>query len=172
VTGARITAGGRELAAVVAALQAQTLEEAWQADEIESVLSLPGAGVLLATAGGQSDEPVGFAFYLLTGEDCELLSIGVVPGRRRNGIGTEMLSAVVDRARAAGVSRIVLEVAEDNEVARALYAAWGFAKIGRRARYYGRRGGAHRDALVLQRPVGANAATDAAASHAAIRPRR
>jgi len=43
----------------------------------------------------------------------------------------------------------VLEVAADNDVARRLYARYGFRQVGRRPRYY-YRSGAVVDALILR----------------------
>jgi ribosomal-protein-alanine N-acetyltransferase len=51
----------------------------------------------------------------------------------------------MEAAAAAGAARMLLEVAEDNAAARALYAAAGFAPAGRRPRYYPD----GRDALLL-----------------------
>ena len=52
-------------------------------------------------------------------------------------------------AAAAGVSRLFLEVAEDNWAARRLYAALGFAPVGRRRNYY-RRGQSMVAALTMR----------------------
>ena len=47
-----------------------------------------------------------------------------------------------------------LEVAEDNRAARALYAAAGFASVGRRPAYYARPGAADAvAALILRRDL-------------------
>ncbi|MFA4893699.1 GNAT family N-acetyltransferase, partial [Brevundimonas sp.] len=52
-------------------------------------------------------------------------------------------------AAARGARRLFLEVAEDNEAARALYGRAGFSEAGRRPRYYARADGSRRDALLL-----------------------
>ena len=56
-------------------------------------------------------------------------------------------------ASAAGTRRIFLEVAEDNWAARRLYAAIGFAPVGRRRNYY-RRGQGFVAALTMRRLLG------------------
>jgi ribosomal-protein-alanine N-acetyltransferase len=83
------------------------------------------------------------------GAECEILTLGVVPARRRAGIGTALLASIIEGARCRGAHTLFLEVAEDNVVARALYTAYGFVQIGRRTNYYRRLSGLV-DALVLR----------------------
>ncbi len=59
-----------------------------------------------------------------------LLSMWVAPPGRRRGVGTRLVGAVVDWARAAGFGRLLLDVGEANLPARALYAALGFTETG------------------------------------------
>ncbi len=49
------------------------------------------------------------------------------------------------------VEALWLEVAEDNDPARALYKGCGFQSVGRRAGYYLRGDGTRRDAVVMRR---------------------
>jgi ribosomal-protein-alanine N-acetyltransferase len=93
--------------------------------------------------------PAGFALALDLREECEILSLGVLPERRREGVGMALLDSVCVAARRRGAERIVLEVAVDNIAALALYAARGFIPVGRRANYY-RQMGHSADALVLR----------------------
>ena len=78
-----------------------------------------------------------------------LFAVVVEPGWRRRGHGGAVLRALVADAERRGCLEVLLEVAADNLAARALYAAYGFGEIARRAAYYA--GG--RDALVLWRPL-------------------
>jgi ribosomal-protein-alanine N-acetyltransferase len=73
----------------------------------------------------------------------DLLRIAVTPAERRTGIGGRLLKAAL--ATAAGRT-ILLEVAEGNKNASALYAGAGFVEISRRHGYYP--GG--EDALIMQ----------------------
>jgi ribosomal-protein-alanine N-acetyltransferase len=96
--------------------------------------------------------PVGLGLGLDLGGECEILSLGVVPERRRRGIGAALLAAIGAVARRRGAQSLVLEVAEDNRAAKVLYAAHGFVMIGRRVHYY-RRGRHSIAALVLRCPL-------------------
>jgi ribosomal-protein-alanine N-acetyltransferase len=86
---------------------------------------------------------------LALGEEAEIVSLGVLPDHRRCGIGSAILDAVWGEALLRGAERVVLEVASDNEAARALYAGRGFTVVGCRRNYY-RRAERLVDALVLR----------------------
>ena len=60
-------------------------------------------------------------------------TIGVAPGDQGRGIGRALLA---DLLQAAGPDRVMLEVRTDNGPAISLYESVGFARIGRRRRYY------------------------------------
>jgi [ribosomal protein S18]-alanine N-acetyltransferase len=100
----------------------------------------------------EDGEPLGFVLALDLGGECEILALGVVPGRRRAGTGSALLAAVCEEVLSRGVHSVFLEVAADNAAARALYAVGGFVQIGRRPNYYRRPGGPV-DALVLRRAI-------------------
>lgn len=53
-------------------------------------------------------------------------AVEVDPGRRREGLATEVMAALARRALDEGASAAWLQVETDNEGARALYAALGF----------------------------------------------
>ena len=156
-----IVAAGPAHAAVVAALHAATIggdsakgAEGWSAEWVAKLLALPGAIGVLAIAPDDPPSPVGFALCLPAGEAFDLAAIGVLPARRRGGIARRLLARCEDIARAAGARRILLEVADDNAAARALYARAGYEAAGRRRGYYRAQGAAAaRDALVLSKEL-------------------
>ncbi len=55
---------------------------------------------------------------------------------QRRGIGRELLSAMVEELRAAGVREVLLEVRASNQRARGFYRSLGWIETGRRPRYY------------------------------------
>ena len=67
---------------------------------------------------------------------------------RRQGVGTALLRAAVDWARAAGIRKLELHVFPWNEAAIALYDAFGFEREGYRKHHY-RRGGELVDAILM-----------------------
>ncbi len=65
---------------------------------------------------------------------CGTLFIGLLPDWRGHGIGGQMLAASLDGARRGGLTRIELEVYEDNHNAIALYRRMGFKVEGLKPR--------------------------------------
>ena len=88
-------------------------------------------------------------------DEAEINTIVVAKEARKRGVARKLLSATFDRLRETGVGRVLLEVADDNAPAIALYRDCGFAEIGRRKRYYRRKSGREVDALVMERDLGA-----------------
>lgn len=95
-----------------------------------------------------SDDIVGYAGLLISGETADVQTLAVAPIWQRHGIGTVLLNALVDEARRRGVGEILLEVRVDNDAALALYSRHGFEQIARRRGYYQ---AGRTDGLVLRR---------------------
>ncbi|MCW8862090.1 MAG: GNAT family N-acetyltransferase [Rhodospirillales bacterium] len=139
-------------AEVIAALHADCFVEAWDAASITALLETPGAFALIAVDGkGDAAEPAGFILCRSAADECEVLSIGVLPSHRRRGVAKTLLDAAANVACKQGGADFFLEVAEDNSPARAFYGGAGFAEVGRRPGYYVRAPGRRVDALVLRR---------------------
>jgi ribosomal-protein-alanine N-acetyltransferase len=64
------------------------------------------------------------------------LNLGVDPTWQRQGVGRALVQRVLAVLRRSGVANVFLEVRESNTAARRLYAALGFANVGRRPNYY------------------------------------
>ena len=64
------------------------------------------------------------------GDTGYLLSMWVAPEVRRRGVGSELIGAVVDWAKSEELSRLILDVAEGNAPAVALYLHKGFTPNG------------------------------------------
>ena len=79
----------------------------------------------------------------------DVVDLFVAAPYRQQGVGEALLRCGVQWARRAGHDGAVLEVADDNEAAKALYGKIGFAPVGRRANYY-RVGSQAMDALLLR----------------------
>lgn len=62
--------------------------------------------------------------------DANLLSMGILPGFRGQGLGQRFLLQVLDRLRQRGLMGVTLMVAEDNRRARKVYRDAGFDLTG------------------------------------------
>lgn len=121
-------------------------DDPWEAGAMARLIALTGSFGWLAWEGRS---PAGFILVRGLGNECEILSLGVVPRWRRRGIARSLLQAAMDEARGRRIPSLVLEVATDNNAASALYAMLGFVPVGRRTRYY-RRPDGRADALILR----------------------
>lgn len=133
-------------ATVLAALHSAGFDDHWSAGAMTDLLALPGAFALLAEEDGA---PRGFVLARAAADEGEILSIGVHPVARRQGLGRQLIRAAAARAAASGAARLFLEVAVDNAAALGLYTRHGFAEKGRRKAYYARGGHAPVDALIM-----------------------
>jgi ribosomal protein S18 acetylase RimI-like enzyme len=79
----------------------------------------------VATVAGA---PVAMALLARREAEGWIGGMGVVPSRRRHGIGKAVLVATLDAARNAGIERVRLEVLEQNDPARRLYERLGFER--------------------------------------------
>lgn len=120
-----------------------TTPRPWSTQEIASLLSDP-ATVLIEDAAG-------FALGRTVADEAELLTLAVVPDRRRRGIGAHLLGRFLTAARERGATQVFLEVAADNDAALALYRRHGFSQTGRRRGYYRDSLVAAVDAIVMRR---------------------
>ena len=89
--------------------------------------SAGGGRVLLARVG---EEVVGMVMLELQGEgQCEALKFGVKEPWRCRGIGSALMEAVLEAARAAGQSRMVLTSNHKLKDALRLYERFGFEYV-------------------------------------------
>ena len=102
---------------------------------------------LVAERDGQV---VGSAGLLAIGETAQILTVGVLPAARRQGIGEQLVQALVAEASRRRAIEVLLEVRMDNAAARQLYAKLGFEVIGTRRGYYEQ---GRVDAVVMRRAI-------------------
>lgn len=122
-----------------------TVPRPWSAAEIAAVLGT--AGTFLCA------EAEGFLLGRVVADEAELLTLAVLPGAQRSGVGIRLVASFLAQARARGAATAYLEVAADNAAALGLYARAGFSETGRRKDYYTAPDDAQTDALILSRRV-------------------
>jgi ribosomal-protein-alanine N-acetyltransferase len=134
----------------LARLQARCFDDAWGVDGVGKTMSLPGMISLLirvTTPGGRM--PVGFVMIQVASDQADVLTVGVVPEWRGHGLARLLVGEALNSARALGARRATLEVSVENTAARALYAGFGFAPVGRRPAYYRLADGRRVDAVIM-----------------------
>ena len=96
----------------------------------------PGGMRREALIAEQAARVAGFIVIAAATDEWEIENVVVAPEWRRQGVGLELLRALLSRAVQQHASAIVLEVRGTNLAARALYESAGFAEVGRRPAYY------------------------------------
>jgi ribosomal-protein-alanine N-acetyltransferase len=117
-----------EAAERLAAIHSLAFGRGWSAADFAKLLRNPTAFAL------ECEE--GFILAWSAADEAEILTVAVLPGARRKGLGLALTEACAAAAHARGASFLHLEVAENNFAARALYAKLGFVETGRRPNYY------------------------------------
>jgi ribosomal-protein-alanine N-acetyltransferase len=102
-------------------------------------VAVDAVGTVIAYAGLMCIEPI-----------ADVQTIAVVPEREGQGIGSLMLTRLIEEAARRKAKDVLLEVRADNPRAQRLYQWFGFEQIHRRPRYY--RDGA--DALIMRLELG------------------
>ncbi|MEV0178212.1 GNAT family N-acetyltransferase [Streptomyces sp. NPDC050625] len=114
---------------------ARAADEAWldryqRKGVSEVALKVLGSGpsVWFATVPGEAGgAPAAIGRCVVDGRWAGFAAVEVAPEQRRRGLGSAVMAALARQALAEGASAAWLQVEDDNEAARALYAAMGFA---------------------------------------------
>ena len=78
----------------------------------------------------------GFIVWRVAADEAEIISIGVAPDARRNGVAETMILLMEQELKKSSVANVFLEVSEVNIPAKKLYEKCGFKPTGRRPKYY------------------------------------
>ncbi len=103
----------------------------WTREQYNQLVS--SGVVLVAVEAGQL---CGFVCAQAAAGEWELENVVVAAGFLRRGIADELIRTLIQRAKNAAASTLLLEVRESNRAARALYEKHRFREVGRRPAYY------------------------------------
>lgn len=99
----------------------------WSADDFRD-LKNSGCEIIMSENG--------FIVYRIAVDEAEIITIGVTPEMRRNGIASAMIGIIEKTLKNQGVKKLFLEVASNNIPAQKLYKNYGFKTVGLRPKYY------------------------------------
>ena len=107
---------------------------AWSAEVFWSELAqVETRWYAVAEHGGRL---AGYAGLMAGGAEADVQTVAVAPDAQRLGVGTALLTALLDEAVRRRAAAVLLEVRADNAPAIALYERHGFERISVRRRYY------------------------------------
>lgn len=133
----------------VVAIEQQSFTTPWSRGMFLTELETTrGAHLLVARAGADRGEAVGYIGYRVVVDEMHVVILAVHPSWRRGGIARALLCEAMQQARQAACSKATLEVRASNTAAQRLYYRLGFAPVGVRPKYYTR---PVEDALILWR---------------------
>ena len=118
--------------------------DAWPLQMFLDELAQPETRRYLVAQG--SEGIVGYAGLMCIEPIADVQTIAVVPEYEGRGIGSTLLTALINEARRRYAADVLLEVRADNPRAQRLYLRFGFEQIHVRPRYY--RDGV--DALIMR----------------------
>jgi [ribosomal protein S18]-alanine N-acetyltransferase len=131
----------------MARLHVRAFDRPWSRADFESLLDAPATLALAIEGSGEA--LAAFCLVQFAADTAEILTLATAPERHRHGLASQLIASCLMRAGERGMASFLLDVAEDNAAARALYGRFGFVETGRRRGYYG----PGRDALLLSRTL-------------------
>ncbi len=123
----------------------------WNAGDMRGMFSQNAFRAYGLLEGGRL---LAYALLFHVEDSIEILNIGVLPERRRQGLGRALLERVLRGEAKTGILRAFLEVRVGNAPAIRLYEGLGFALTCRRRGYYADTG---EDALLYELALPQNA---------------
>lgn len=123
----------------IAAMERMYMELPWSIDTMMAAVSF-------GTIFFVDDNVNGYGSIKLIDDVAEINNICVDYSHRKKGIATAIIKYMLQYACNKGVKKVLLEVAEDNKEAIALYAKNGFCSLYTRPNYYKETG-----AIVMQK---------------------
>lgn len=117
----------------IAEIEKQCFSHPWSLTSLQTELEKDDACFFAAV---QNDVVLGYiGFNSIAGEGY-IANVAVLPSYRKQGIGKQLIQAMVNAAREQGLAFLTLEVRKSNIAAIQLYEQFGFLPVGERKQYY------------------------------------
>ena len=129
----------------VAELEKICFSDPWSEKSVASELSNPLSLWLVAEEEGRVAAYIGSQTVM---DETDMMNVAVHPDFRRQGLGEQLVTQLVEQLKEKGSHCLLLEVRASNAPAIGLYEKLGFAQIGRRKNYYRN---PREDALILRK---------------------
>lgn len=120
----------------------------WSAGQYREEISAPTR--LFVVALDDARRVIGYAgVFAPGGAEADVLTVGVVPQHRGQGIARELMAGITKWAIDQGSIAMMLEVKTDNVAAISMYESLGYSKLNVRKDYFG----SGLDALVMRKEL-------------------
>ena len=84
----------------------------------------------------QKNKIIGYIGVQFSGDDVEILGLGILEDYRGRGHGSALMNAMIEYFYSTEYKKIFLEVRDSNNVAKGLYTKFNFSRTGTRLNYY------------------------------------
>lgn len=122
---------GEENVYEVARIESESIDCPWSLDLLKKEIGVDDFIVLQI-----GDKVVGYGSYYVTANEANLNNVAIDKFYRGNGYSKAIMQKLIDKAKAANLNAMTLEVSHLNAVAISLYEKFGFKTEGRRKNYY------------------------------------
>ena len=117
----------------IAELEAKTFSDAWTETGVREKNKKKQAFITVAENEGKV---VGYCIIYYVMDEAEIARIAISEDVRRQGIGKGLLDYTCECCKERQIERLLLDVREGNEGARAFYQKYGFQTDGIRKNFY------------------------------------
>ena len=130
----------------VARVEAASFPVPWSRESFWREVSNEHTCYVLACDEEAATPVIGYAGCWILAGEAQITNVAILPAYRGQGVGTQLMAAVIAAAKERGASAMTLEVRPSNAPALALYHHYGFQEAGRRKGYYSDNG---EDAIIM-----------------------
>ena len=117
----------------VAAIEAVSFSLPWSLRAFTDTVEKENFRYFVAEKEG---EILGYCGFLFVLDEAEIPNVCVKASARKQGVGKQMMSVLIEEAAKIGIATLFLEVRESNVAARTLYTSLGFTEDGIRKNFY------------------------------------
>ena len=116
-------------------LEQQSFTSPWNRESLELELINP-LNLITVIRSSSEVEIIGYSLTRILPPEAELLRVAVRPQARGVGVGSVLLSELLQKLLTLKITQVYLEVSEKNRPALSLYQKIGFTTTGHRPGYY------------------------------------
>lgn len=129
----------------IAELEKLCFNDPWSENSIASELDNRLSCWLIAS---DDEKVVGYVGSQTVLGETDMMNIAVHPDYRKQGVGKDLINALIEALKERNSHSLMLEVRSSNEPAKSLYLKMGFEVVGIRKNYYRN---PREDALILRK---------------------
>ncbi len=117
----------------VVAIEKENFSTPWDENGFFSFMIRQGTAFICAVEDGHI---VGYGGMVTAADEGDITNVSVSQHKRQGGVGTALVSRLLEKGTQMGIKKLFLEVRVSNDAAIHLYEKLGFTAISKRKDYY------------------------------------